>query len=195
MLRVIGGELRGRRVAAPKGRDTRPTSDRVREAIFDILGDAPGGARVLDLYAGSGALAIEALSRGAQRAVLVEQSVRAARIIEANLAALGLADKAVVVRADAVRFLDKGPSTRPSTGPFDLIFADPPYTIGAASGGEVLASIAKGGWLAPSALVVVEHDPKAPWDEGAGLALLTRRTYGGTAVSIYGQEGEPSHRR
>lgn len=189
-MRVIGGTLKGRRLVAPGGRSIRPTADRVREALFSILADRVAGARVLDLFAGTGALAIEALSRGADDAVLVDSSREAVRAIERNLDAMALSDRARVVRSDVWRFLDLGPST----GAFDLIFADPPYTIGAASGGRILSGVVTGGWMAPRATVVTEHDPKTLWDVPQGLVSVSHRDYGGTRISIYAQEEEPSRR-
>ena len=117
-MRVVAGTFKGRRLVAPRGTRTRPTADRVREALFSMLGDV-GGARVLDLYAGSGALGIEALSRGADSAVFVESDARAIAAIERNLASIGV--EATVWRRDVLRFLAR------ADGPFDLVFCDPPY--------------------------------------------------------------------
>src|ERR671914_498164 len=120
-MRVIAGRYGGRRLQAPSGEATRPTSDRVREALFSVLGDRLEGARVLDLYAGTGALGIEALSRGAAEATFVDRSAEATRTITANLDKTHLTDSARVVRGDVVRFL-RGPGD-----PVDLVFLDPPY--------------------------------------------------------------------
>jgi 16S rRNA (guanine966-N2)-methyltransferase len=168
LTRIIAGAARGRRLAVPKGTATRPTSDRAREGLFatvtTIRGPLPG-ATVLDLFAGSGAVGLEALSRGAARVVFVESDPRAARVIRANMAAAALPGGELV--CDRVeRFLGRGP------GPgirADLVVADPPY---AASGDEItamLAALASGGWLAPGALVGVERATRSGavgWPEG-----------------------------
>lgn len=172
-MRIVAGQLKGRRLAAPpKGADVRPTADRVREAIFSILGDV-SGARVLDLYAGTGALAIEALSRGAAGATLVDESRALAR---RNVAALGLDDRAKVVRADALGFLRRDP------GRYDLIFCDPPYRLADRLEGQleslIPARLAKGGRL------IVESGSRRPLR--LRLPVLAERTYGDTAIAIYG---------
>lgn len=151
-MRVVAGEHAGRRLVAPRGGRTRPTPDRVREALFSILGDA-GGLRVLDLYAGSGALGIEALSRGAARAVFVERDAEATRILRATLAGLGAAG-AEVVRADAWRWL-AGPAE-----PFDVVFLDPPFAGGFPP--RLCTLLETGGWLADGARIYIEHARRAP---------------------------------
>lgn len=180
-MRVVGGSLRGRRIAVAKGLGTRPTSERAREAIFDILQGVVEGSAVLDLFAGSGAMAIEALSRGARRAVLVETDPSACAAIALNIESLDLVDRAVLVRGDVGRFL----SDKPPTGAFDLLFADPPYRIGAASAEEVMASAGEGGWLAAGARIVWEHHAKHPPDTPLGMRLVDRRRYGDTGVSFF----------
>jgi 16S rRNA (guanine966-N2)-methyltransferase len=175
-LRVIGGELRGRRLLAPPGRDTRPTSDRVREAVFSILGPVDG-ARVLDLFAGSGALAIEALSRGAAEATLVDSSTAAADAIRRNLSALGL--DAQVRRQRASVFLERA---RAAQRQYDLVFLDPPYHQPGALGRELSASLAP--VLGVGARVVAESDRRAPLE--LDLPLLVDRRYGDTLIRIYG---------
>ncbi len=174
-MRVVAGALRGRRIAAPPGRETRPTSDRVREALFAILGDLTG-LRVLDLFAGSGALGIEALSRGAASAVFVERSPRAADVVRANLAALGL--EASVVRADARGAL-RDASARADA--YDLVFLDPPYRDAAAWGRELSAALP--GVLAPGARVVSESDRRQPLP--LTLPLADERRYGDTVIRIH----------
>ena len=156
-MRVIAGELGGRRLQAPRGRATRPTSDRVREALFSMLGDV-AGARVLDLFAGSGALGIEALSRGAAEAVFVERDARALRALRANLGALGLAaPRAQVRRRDALAALR---SARRRKETYDLVFIDPPYSQARDWGPELSAALPP--LLGPAARVVVESDRRAP---------------------------------
>ena len=155
MTRVIAGEAGGRRLAVPAGRDTRPTSDRAREGLFATITSIAGpldGARVLDLYAGSGAVGLEALSRGAGHVLLVEQDARAVRVIRENIAAIGLPG-AVLVADRVERVLARGPDG----DPYDIVFADPPYALADAAVERVLSLLAEGGWLAPGALVIVER--------------------------------------
>jgi 16S rRNA (guanine966-N2)-methyltransferase len=153
MTRIIAGAGRGRRLAVPAGRNTRPTSDRVREALFSSVESQLGslaGLRVLDLYAGSGALGLEALSRGAGHALLVESDARAVRVIRTNIGALGLAG-AQVVLASVERTL-----TDPPAEPYALVLADPPYAVAEEQLTAALSELC-GGWLLPEALVVVER--------------------------------------
>jgi 16S rRNA (guanine966-N2)-methyltransferase len=181
-MRVVAGRFGGRRLRAPRGRDTRPTSDRVREALFAILGDLDD-ARVLDLYAGSGALAIEALSRGAASATLVERDARAAAVIRANLEALGLApDEAQVVNQPAGAAL-RDASRRGDT--YDLVLLDPPYRDAATLGREL--SQALPAVLAPKARVVAESDRRAPLE--LGLPVIRERRYGDTLIRIHATHG------
>jgi 16S rRNA (guanine966-N2)-methyltransferase len=178
-VRVVAGRLGGRTLRAVPGSATRPTSDRVREALFASLGDRVPGARVLDLFAGTGALAIEALSRGAAQAVLVEQAAPAVAVIRANLAALELTSSATVRRTRAETYLRTG-----RDGPFDLVFLDPPYAIGVGLLAGLLARLADGA-LAAGATVVVEAAARseAPvWPPGL-LAEAPRR-YGDTALHL-----------
>jgi 16S rRNA (guanine966-N2)-methyltransferase len=173
-VRVVAGEFRGRRLVAPRGMRTRPTADRVREALFSMLGDV-SGARVLDLYAGSGALGIEALSRGAESAVFVERDPRAVGVIERNLASLGLDQP--VVRQDAVRFMAR------ERGTFDLVFCDPPYDSASRLAGplaERLPAITVEGGR-----IVTESDKRMPLE--LPFPLLTERTYGDTRIAIHGR--------
>ncbi len=180
-MRIIGGRVGGRTLKAPKGASTRPTSDKVREAIFNILGSlTEPPARVLDLYAGSGALALEALSRGAGAAVLVDAERDACDLIRVNAGALGLSVE--VVCSPVVRWLAKE-----AGGAFGWIFLDPPY--GSHETGELdkaLDLVAKKGLLDASGIAVAEHDWRQAPDERYGpLALFDRRRYGQTAVSFY----------
>jgi len=174
---VIAGEAGGRRLAVPDGRDTRPTSDRAREGLFATISSIVGPlarARVLDLYAGSGAVGLEALSRGAEHVLLVEHGARAARVIRQNIEAIGLPGAAVI--ADRVeRVLARGPSE----GRYDVVFADPPYALADAGVTRVLALLAEQGWLAPGALVVVERATRSGppgWPDG--FAPDRARRYG-----------------
>jgi 16S rRNA (guanine966-N2)-methyltransferase len=175
-VRVIGGQLGGRRLVAPGGRDTRPTSDRVREALFSILGSVDG-ERVLDLFAGSGALAIEALSRGAAEATLVDPSATAVAAIRRNLSALGVA--AEVRQLPASVYLERA---RVGERQYDLVFLDPPYRQARVLGPELSAALAP--LLAQGARVVAESDRRAPLE--LDLPLLVERRYGDTLIRIHG---------
>jgi 16S rRNA (guanine966-N2)-methyltransferase len=181
-MRVVAGRLGGRRLRAPRGRDTRPTSDRVREALFSMLGEIDGH-RVLDLYAGSGAMAIEALSRGAATATLVDRDARAVEVIRANLEALGLEpEEAQVVHAPAAAAL-RDASRRGDT--YDLVLLDPPYRDAATLGREL--SQALPAVLAPNARVVAESDRRAPLE--LGLPVIRERRYGDTLIRIHATHG------
>lgn len=175
-LRVMAGQAGGTPLAEPRGVRVRPTTGLVREALFNILGAKVVGARVLDLFAGTGALGIEALSRGAASATFVERDREACQAIVRNLAAAGFSERATVMRGrlpDALGWL---------TGPFDLIFLDPPY--GAPEGDETLAEVHR--LLAPEGIVVYEHGSRYnPPGRPVGLMLVDERTYGDTSLSFY----------
>jgi 16S rRNA (guanine966-N2)-methyltransferase len=173
-LRVSGGELRGRRLQVPK-KGVRPTTEMVREAVFSMLGDL-SGARVLDLFCGTGALAIEALSRGACEATLVDKSPAAAR---RNLEAMDLGDRAQTVRADAARFL-----RRAEPRSFDLVLCDPPYRLADRLAADLVQLIP--GVLAKGGRVMVESSPKRPLE--LALPLRTERAYGDTLIRIHADE-------
>jgi 16S rRNA (guanine966-N2)-methyltransferase len=173
-VRVVAGAFKGHRLVAPRGVRTRPTADRVREALFSMLGDVEG-ARVLDLYAGSGALGIEALSRGAACAVFVERDPRAASAIERNLAAVGADGR--VVRQDVARFLGR------AEGTFDLVFCDPPYDSASRLAGTLAERLP--GLTAPDARIVTESDKRNPLE--LPFPLVTERTYGDTRIAIHGR--------
>jgi 16S rRNA (guanine966-N2)-methyltransferase len=196
-MRIIGGRFRGQRLAAPGAvggaagggaAHLRPTSDRVRESLFNLLahggyGDPPPpeGRRVLDLFAGTGALGLEALSRGAARAVFIDDFAASRALIRENADSLGLTGQIKIWRRDATRL---GPCRGE---PFGLIFADPPY--GSGLGAKALASARDGGWIAPDAIIVLEHAateeiPAAEW-----LIIADRRRYGETAITIFRVEG------
>ncbi len=175
-MRVIGGELGGRTLTAPRGRATRPTPERVREALFSILGPVEG-LRVLDLFAGSGALAIEAMSRGAAAATLVDSSAAAIAAIRRNLEALGI--EAEVRRQSAAAFLG---GAQDDARQYDLVFLDPPYRHATALARELSTPL--GPVLARGARVVAESDRRAPLELGP-LKMLDERRYGDTLIRIY----------
>ncbi|MEM7423344.1 MAG: 16S rRNA (guanine(966)-N(2))-methyltransferase RsmD [Pseudomonadota bacterium] len=184
-MRIVAGRLKGARLAAPGvhgggGAHLRPTSDRVRESLFNLLahGDYPDidGLRVLDLFAGTGALGLEALSRGARHAVFIDEGVTARALIRENIETLGVTRQTKLWRRDATRL---GPCRG---APFDLIFADPPY--GKGLGISALGSARAGGWIAPRAVVVLEESADADWALPEGLAQCDDRTYGDTRVVI-----------
>jgi 16S rRNA (guanine966-N2)-methyltransferase len=177
-VRVIAGQLGGRRLRAPKGRVTRPTSDRVREAVFAMLGGVED-ARVLDLFAGSGALGIEALSRGAERAVFVERDAAVVRVLRGNLADLDIAEASVEVRrADVLAALQ---SARARKETYDLLFIDPPY--GQAHGWGPQLSAVLPTLMSPNARAVVESDRRALLE--LDMPLERSRRYGDTSITIH----------
>jgi 16S rRNA (guanine(966)-N(2))-methyltransferase RsmD len=175
VTRIVAGEARGRRLAVPPGLGTRPTSEKVRAAVFNLLGQFFDGGAVLDLYAGSGALALEALSRGCQRAVCVEADRRAAELLRANAEALGWSERVEVRQGRVEEVAARLP------GGFALAFADPPYAEGPAAALALLGPL-----LLPGGRAVAEHDARRPPPERIGpLALEDRRRYGSTGISIY----------
>lgn len=180
-MRVVGGALKGRRLATPKSDAIRPTTDRARESLFNILEHAyPGsieGARVLDLFSGTGALGIEAISRGAAYCLFVEQDIAARALIRENVEALGLQGCTRIFRRDATHMGPIG-----TMQPFRLMFADPPY--GKGLGEKAVASLLAGGWLEKGALVVVEETASNPFQLPEGLTLLDRRIYASSSLSI-----------
>jgi 16S rRNA (guanine966-N2)-methyltransferase len=178
-MRVIAGELKGQRLVAPRGWKVRPTSDRVREAIFSALGERVVGAQVLDLYCGTGALAIEALSRGAERAVLVDQDTRPAL---GNVQRLGLADRIELVRADVDRWLGQV-SAADAAGKFDLVFVDAPYRLADRVTETLDTHLPL--VLDPGGRAVVESGARRPLRIDS-LEPLRQRRYGAADVTIYG---------
>ena len=176
-MRVVGGSLRGRTLAAPKSPTIRPTADRLREAVFNILVHAYDnpieGARVLDLFAGTGALGIEALSRGAAFTLFVDDGAEARALLRENVATLGLGGTSRIFRRDATKL---GPAH--PVDPFALAFLDPPYGKGLAE--QALASARAGGWFVPDALIVVEEAKKSAFAVPEGFAEIERRAYDDT---------------
>jgi 16S rRNA (guanine966-N2)-methyltransferase len=183
-MRVAGGKFGGRVLIAPDDLRVRPTSDKVRQALFNILahrdlgGFALEGAAVIDLFAGTGALGIEALSRGAKFCLFVEDDAESRALVRENVEALGLTGTSKIWRRDAT---DLGPMNTGSGGPFTLAFLDPPYRKGLAE--KCLASLAAGGWLAPGAIVVVETAADETLD-ATGYVVQDARDYGETRVYL-----------
>ena len=184
-MRIVAGRFRGRQLSTPESDDIRPTADRVRESIFDILSSRLGpnfdGLRVLDLFAGTGAMGLEGLSRGAGSAVFVETGAEARGLIRDHIEAFGLGGVARLLRRDATALGDSG-----TMGAFDLVFIDPPY--GRGLGEKALASARAGGWIAPGARIVLEESREAEVQLPEGFVLDDRRVYGAAAVHLLGVE-------
>jgi 16S rRNA (guanine966-N2)-methyltransferase len=180
-MRIVGGRLGGRPLAAPKSQNVRPTSDRLREAVFNILahryGDPVAGARVLDLFAGTGALGIEAVSRGAAFALFIDDGAEARALMRQNVEALGLGGVTRIFRRDATRLGAAHPNE-----PFGLVFLDPPYRKGLAE--AALVSLRDGGWLKPDALMVVEDAADAGFSPPPSYAEIERRRYDDTEFTF-----------
>jgi 16S rRNA (guanine966-N2)-methyltransferase len=185
-MRIVGGRFRGRTLQGPKSAGLRPTADRLRETVFNILihrhDDPITGARVLDLFAGTGALGLEALSRGAAFALFVDDGAEARALMRGNVEALGLGGVTRIFRRDATRL---GPAH--PLEPFGLVFADPPYRRGLAE--QALASARDGDWLTPNALVIVEEAMDAKFQPPMSFAALDRRTYDDTELIFLRFEG------
>jgi 16S rRNA (guanine966-N2)-methyltransferase len=185
-MRIVGGRLRGRTLKGPSSMAVRPTSDRLRESLFNILthayDDPVPEARVIDLFAGTGALGLEALSRGARLALFVDDGSEARALLRANVEALGLGGETRVFRRDATKL-----GAMPPQDPFTLAFLDPPYGRDLAP--RALASLREGGWLAPGALCLVEEAANAEVPAPEGFTLLERRDFGDTRVDFLRREG------
>lgn len=184
-MRIVAGEARSRVILAPEGRDTRPTLDRVRENLFNILQWRCAGARVLDLFAGSGALALEALSRGAAEAVLADRDSRAVRVERQNVENLGFAQRARVLQGDWRETL----RTLAAEGrPFQLIFLDPPYAMEDLT--QVFEALRSGGLVDEGSLVVVEHQAGRVPQVGEGFFVVDQRKYGYAGIHMFRLKGE-----
>ena len=185
-LRIIAGELKGRRILVPPGEVVRPTPDRVREALFDILGPALSGLRVIDLYAGTGALGLEALSRGAAHATFVERDARVRATLARNAEDLGVAGRSRILAGDVESLLAR----RAVGGPFELVLADPPYLE--APGERLLPALAGSGALVPGSKVVLQRHYRTPTAEAPGTGLVRHRTaaYGRTSLDFYSFSGD-----
>jgi len=184
-VRIVGGEFRGRPLATPRSNSIRPTTDRTREALFNILShrfaDKLDGARVLDLFAGTGALGLEALSRGASFCLFIEESAEGRGLIRSNVESFGLTGRSKIFRRDATGLGEAG-----TMQPFGLLFADPPY--GKGLGERALQSAQGGGWLLPGALCIVEEAAAAPFTPGQGFSVIDERGYGETVIRIIEHE-------
>lgn len=178
-MRIIAGKWRGRRLEAPAGRDVRPTADRVREALFSALGDGVVGARVLDLFAGSGALGLEALSRGADSAVFVERAGPAVAVLERNLAALGVGSPGRIVRREALAALDQLAADGER---FDLVFLDPPYAADLLE--RAIGRLAASELIAPGGSIVAEHHREREPTAAPDLRRRWTKRYGDTALTL-----------
>lgn len=178
-MRIVGGEFRGRPLATPRSDAIRPTTDRTREAVFNVLAhryaEKLAGARVLDLFAGTGALGLEAISRGAASCFFIEESAEGRGLIRTNVEAFGLLGRTKIFRRDAASLGDVG-----TIQPFGLLFADPPY--GKGLGERALQSARAGGWLLPGALCIVEEVASAAFAPGPGFEVADERGYGDTII-------------
>ncbi len=181
-MRIVGGALRGRALQAPSGRDIRPTSDRLRESLFNILQHRHDfgfeAAFIVDVFAGTGALGLEALSRGAAFALFVDSGAEARALLRQNIEALGQGGKSRIFRRDATQLGETPPGQT-----FDLALLDPPYGAGLAD--LALAGLVSGGWLKPGALVVVEEEASASIDAPSSLGLQETRLFGATALHFF----------
>lgn len=181
-MRIVGGEFRGRSLAVPKSNDIRPTADRTRESLFNILSHAypecVDGARILDLFAGTGAVGLEAVSRGCRHALFVENSVEGRGLLWENIDALGLHGRTRILRRDATDLGSVG-----NLEPFNMLFADPPY--GKGLGEKAMAAAAKGGWLVPGAIAVLEERSDVAVSVDPSYLFLEDRIFGDTKVHFF----------
>jgi 16S rRNA (guanine(966)-N(2))-methyltransferase RsmD len=188
VVRIVGGKFRGRALVTPATNAIRPTTDRTRESLFNILAhsfpDKVDGGRVLDLFAGTGALGLEALSRGSRYAVFVEESAEGRGILRQNIEAFGLQGQTKVLRRDACKLGEAG-----TMEPFDLIFADPPY--GRRMGEKALLSALEGSWLNPDALIVLEEEAEASLELDERFVVHEERNYGGTIIRLIQLKAHP----
>jgi 16S rRNA (guanine966-N2)-methyltransferase len=180
-MRIVAGKFRGKQLDTPKSDDIRPTADRVREAVFSIIGSRIGpsldGLYVLDLFAGTGAMGLEAISRGAAHCVFVDTGIEARGLIRGHIESFGLGGQTKLLKRDAS---DLGPIER--LRPADLVFCDPPY--GQGLGEKAIASAIVGGWVAPDALILIEEDKDVSITAPAGTEIVDRRDYGSTAITF-----------
>ena len=188
-MRVIGGTYRGRRLRTIGGQTVRPTSDRLRETLFNILSGDVAGSSFLDICAGSGAVSIEAISRGAARATMIEISRRTCAVIEENLKSLGISSKSLVINSDALAALKR---IEASGRRFDIIFFDPPY--GSDLYSKVMAFLGSRDVVEPGGIIIVEHRAKMPPEDVDGLHLYRRLKQGESALAFYERSQKPEAR-
>jgi len=191
-VRISGGEFRGRVLSVPKGLDVRPTQDRVREALFSMLQNDIRGARFLDLFAGSGSVGLEALSRGAETVAFVEHAPRSLACLSRNIAMLKVEGRCRVIRADVYAWLAAAPmagnglESSDHSAAFDIAYADPPYAVGAEHGyATVLARLVEGGFVKPGGLFIAEMTAGQALDSSPAWELCRDRTYGQTRLVVY----------
>ena len=181
-MRIVGGEFRGRTLVSPRDDTIRPTTDRVRESLFSIIAsryhEQLNNGRILDLFAGTGALGLEAISRGAEYCLFMENSPHGQSLIRENIANLDLAERTKLFRSDATKASKIG-----NLKPFSLVFADPPYNKGLAE--KAIAALHKGEWLAHGAIIIIEEDSSATLSEIEGCQLIDQREFGDTKMSFY----------
>jgi 16S rRNA (guanine966-N2)-methyltransferase len=180
-MRIIGGTHKGRTLGSPTWEGLRPTSDRLRETLFNVLAGAIDGAVVLDVCAGTGAIGLEALSRGAARVTSIDADARAVRLIAENAARCGLENRCVIIRGRAPGVLEHDVSG----GPFDLVVLDPPYD--APWAGAALAAASR--HLAPGGQLILEHAWRVPAPSATSLRLVRTRRAGDSALSTYRAAG------
>ncbi len=183
-MRITGGTSKGRNLKVPAGSKVRPTSDKVKQALFNILGEKVSKSSFLDLFAGAGGIGIEALSRGAERVVFVDDARDSLHVIKKNLELIGFGKRAEIIGAKAEKYLKK------ASEQFDIVFLDPPYTL---EQEPVLNLIAESGMLRPDSIVIAEHFKKQPSPKQAGVLMLTREAvYGDTVLAFYEDRSQES---
>lgn len=189
-MRIVAGEWGGRRIATPEGADTRPTTDRNREALSSMIMSACGldlsGLRVLDIFCGSGAVGLELLSRGAECATFIEKSRKVAKLVRENISTLGADERCRVLAGDAFKLAS---SAMFEHAPFDIVFLDPPYALEASRVSAIVQALSDRGLLAPDALIVYERSSEKEGLSFEGATIITSRSYGNTAFDIHSRGG------
>ena len=178
-MRIITGQAKGVRLKAPKGLNTRPTSDRVKESLFSILADRIYDRSILDLFAGTGNLGLEALSRGALNAIFVEHDSNCIKIIQENINNTKMQEKSKIIRGDVYRIVD---NLNKCSHAFDIIFADPPYNKEHVN--KLLNSLSVN-ILKPDSLIIIEHSKNEAYNIPQHIELIRKQQYGETIISIF----------